>query len=471
MDVLLLSRLQFAFTIMFHYLFPPLTIGLGAVLVGVMSLWWYTDDARYERMAQFWTKLFAVNFAVGVATGIVMEFEFGTNWAVYSRYVGDVFGSALAAEGIFAFFLESGFLGILVFGWDRVSRPVHWFASLMVFLGSVFSSIWITVANSWMQTPAGYQIVEGPLGPRAEIVDFWAMVFNPSSVERLLHVWAGSGILGGAFVCSIAAWYLLHDRHRWFARRSFVVGQLLILVSVLGSFVSGHAAGETVAEHQPAKLAAYEGHFETGPGDLWLFGVPDVEEGDVDFGIAVPGALSFLVHGDFDTPIQGLEETPREDWPNVGLVFQTYHAMLAVGVFFLANSALTLLAIRFVPEARLLAQRWWLWVHVVAILPAYAGNQLGWVSAEAGRQPWIVYGHLRTSDALSEAVTAEMVLSSIVMFAIVYALLFAVWWFVLSSKILHGPEDLDRPDDGQPPPSEGDDGGLLEVAAGGRRAG
>ena len=463
LDVLLLSRLQFAFTIMFHYLFPPLTIGLGAVLVGVMSLWWATDDERYESMAQFWTKLFAVNFAVGVATGIVMEFEFGTNWAVYSRYVGDVFGSALAAEGIFAFFLESGFLGILVFGWDKVSRPVHWFASLMVFCGSVFSSIWITVANSWMQTPAGYQIVEGPLGPRAEIVDFWAMVFNPSSVERLLHVWAGSGILGGAFVCSIAAWYLLRGEHAWFSRRSFVVGQVLVLVSVIGSFVSGHAAGETVAEHQPAKLAAYEGHFESGPAPLWLFGIPDTEEGDVDFGIAVPGALSFLVHGDFDAPIEGLNETPREDWPNVGLVFQTYHAMLTIGTFFLALSALTLLL---VPKDRVFGYRWLLWVHVAAIVPAYLGNQLGWVSAEAGRQPWIVYGHLRTSDALSEAVTAEMVLSSIIMFGIVYALLFAVWWFVLSSKILHGPErpaSLGEPGDGD----EGDN--LLDVAAGGRR--
>lgn len=461
LDVLLLSRLQFAFTIMFHYLFPPLTIGLGAVLFGVMSLWWATDDARYEAMARFWTKLFAVNFAVGVATGIVMEFEFGTNWAVYSRYVGDVFGSALAAEGIFAFFLESGFLGILVFGWDRVSRPVHWFASLMVFMGSVFSSIWITVANSWMQTPAGYHIVEGPLGPRAEIVDFWAMVFNPSAVERLLHVWAGSGILGGAFVCSIAAWYLLHGRHEWFARRSFIVGQLLVLLSVLGSFVSGHAAGETVAEYQPAKLAAYEGHFETGPAPLWLFGIPDLEEGDVDFGIAVPGGLSFLVHGDVDHSIEGLNDTPREDWPNVGLVFQTYHGMLTIGMFFLANSALTLLAIR---TGRFFGWRPWLWVHVGAILPAYAGNQLGWISVEAGRQPWIVWGHLRTADALSEAVTAEMVLSSIILFAVVYALLFAVWWFVLSRKILHGPDEMEP---------GGDDvvGRWIDAAMGGRRAG
>jgi len=461
LDVLVLSRLQFAMTVMFHYLFPPLTIGLGAILVGAMSLWWATDDARWESMAQFLTKLFAVNFAVGVATGIVMEFEFGTNWAVYSRYVGDVFGSALAAEGIFAFFLESGFLGILVFGWDRVSRPVHWFASLMVFLGSVFSSIWITVANSWMQTPAGFHIVEGPLGPRAEITDFWAMVFNPSSVERLLHVWAGSGILGGAFVASIAAWYLLQKRHDWFARRAFLLGQALILVSVLGSFLSGHAAGETVAEYQPAKLAAYEGHFESGPAPLWLFGIPDVEEGDVDFGIAVPGGLSFLVHGDFDEPVAGLDATPREDWPNVGLVFQTYHAMLTIGVFFLVSSAASLVMIwrglttRFRP---------FLWMHVFAVLLAYAGNQLGWVSAEAGRQPWIVTGQLRTSEALSEAVTAEMVLSSIVMFGIVYALLFAVWWFVLSKKILHGPDEVCETPEGHDDPS------LLEVAAGGRRA-
>src|SRR5215468_2630988 len=229
-DVVFLSRLQFALTIMFHYLFPPLTIGMGVVLVYLEAMFLWKRELIYETAARFWTSLYAVSFAVGVATGIVMEFQFGTNWAVYSRFVGDVFGSALAAEGIFAFFLESGFLAVLVFGWDRVGPKFHFFATLMVALGSIFSSIWITIANSWQQTPAGHHIVpmmrdgkpwvvDGMPVRRAEIVDFWAMVFNPSSVERLIHVWIGCFILGAFFIMSISAWYILRRRHEEFARR------------------------------------------------------------------------------------------------------------------------------------------------------------------------------------------------------------------------------------------------------------
>src|SRR5262245_53673866 len=231
MDVLTLSRLQFAFTIMFHYIFPPLTIGLGIVMVYLEGMYLKTREPIYETAARFWTKIFGLNFAIGVVTGIVMEFEFGTNWAVYSRYVGDVFGSALAAEGIFAFFLESGFLSLLLFGWDRVGPKMHFFATVMVSIGSIFSSVWITVANSWQQTPAGHVIrehtVNGITFRRAEIVDFWELVFNPSSVNRLVHVWIGAFILGAFFVMSISAWYVLKKRHVDFAERSFK-GALLL---------------------------------------------------------------------------------------------------------------------------------------------------------------------------------------------------------------------------------------------------
>ena len=285
MDVVFLSRVQFALTIMFHYLFPPLTIGMGMVLVYLDWKWLRTDDPLYEQAAKFWTKIFALNFAVGVATGIVMEFEFGTNWATYSRFVGDVFGSALAAEGIFAFFLESGFLSVLVFGWDRVSKPVHFFATCMVALGSVFSSVWIVVANSWQQTPAGSHIVpilrdgkpwviDGETMMRAEITEFWALVFNPSTLHRLIHVWLGCFIMGGFFVLSISAWYLLKRRHEEFARRSFRGALLLATGSSLAIGVSGHFQARSVYEHQPAKLAALEAHYETGgwrgAGDFWL---------------------------------------------------------------------------------------------------------------------------------------------------------------------------------------------------------
>lgn len=436
MDVLDLSRLQFAFTIMFHYLFPPLTIGLGAVMVGMEGMHLATRNPLYLKAAKFWTKIFAVNFAMGVATGIVMEFEFGTNWARYSQFVGDVFGSALAAEGVFAFFLESGFLSLLVFGWDKVKPGMHFFATVMVFLGSVFSSIWIVVANSWMQTPAGFHVVESALGPRAEIVDFWAMVFNPSSVARLLHVWVGAFILGGFFVTSISAWYVLHGKHREFSRVSLKVGLVVAAIGSVAALFTGHLQAEVVAEHQPAKLAAFEGHFETGPADLYALGWVDVEEGRV-LGIALPGGLTFLVHRTFDAVVPGLDAVPREDWPNVQLVFQTYHAMVALGMLFIALSLVGLWTWR---RGRLFETRWLLWTFVFVVLAAYAANQLGWVTAEAGRQPWIVWGLMRTENAFSEAVTAPMVASSIVLFGLIYAMLFAVWLYIMNDKIQHGPE-------------------------------
>ncbi len=456
LDPLLLSRLQFAFTIMFHYLFPPLTIGLGAIMVGIEGMYLKTRDPEYMAMAKYWTRVFAVNFAMGVATGIVMEFEFGTNWAAYSRYVGDIFGSALAAEGVFAFFLESGFLAVLLFGWDKVGPKMHFFATCMVFLGSVFSSIWIVVANSWMQTPAGFHIVGEGLVARAEIYDFWAMVFNPSSVARLLHVWVGALILGSFFVLSISAWYLLKKKHLDFAQKTFKIGLVLATVSSLAALGSGHFQADVVATHQPAKLAALEGHYETGPAKLYLFGIPDNEAREVKYGIAVPGGLSFLVHWKFDEDVTGLDAFPESDWPNVGLVFQTYHLMVGLGIYFIA---LTLFACFMWWRGKLFEHRWLLWVFVFSVLGAYLANQVGWVSAEAGRQPWIVYNLLRTSDALSESVTGGMVLTSLIMFGLIYLMLFFVWVYVLNGKIQHGPDPVVVHDD------KTDTGEMLEAIA------
>lgn len=450
MDVEILSRLQFAGTIMFHYLFPPLTIGLGLVMVIVEGLWLWTKDVSWNHAARFWTRIFALNFALGVATGIVMEFEFGTNWAAYSRFVGDVFGSALAAEGIFAFFLESGFLAVLVFGWDRVGPKMHFFSALMVFLGSCFSAVWIVVANSWQQTPAGYHVVEyeinGKTGLRAEITDFWAMVFNPSSVDRLSHTLIGAMILGGLFVCSISAWYLLKRRHELFAKRNFTIGLIVATIFSLLALVTGHDQAKQVAQTQPAKLAAYEGHFETGPADLYLFGWPDQESGKVH-GLAIPGMLSFLVHEDFDEPVTGLNSIPEDERPRVWLPFQMYHLMVGLGMFFIALTLATLPLLR---KGRVFRMRWLLWVYVFAVLGAFAANQAGWIAAETGRQPWVVYPSvqdgvempgLRTSDGLSESVRAEQVLWSIIMFGLIYTLLFGVWIYVLNSKIQHGPDE------------------------------
>ncbi len=454
MDVVLLSRLQFALTIMFHYLFPPLTIGLGLVLVFLEFRWLRTNDPIYHRAAKFWTKMFGINFALGVATGIVMEFEFGTNWAAYSRYVGDVFGSALAAEGIFAFFLESGFLAVLLYGWDKVSRGFHFFATCMVALGSVFSSIWIIVANSWQQTPAGFHLVQreinGHVFQRAEIVDFWAMVFNPSTVHRLTHVWLGAGILGAFFVMSISAWYLLKNRHREFAIRSFTGGLILGTVAALGQLVSGHFNAEMVAHQQPAKLAAFEGHYETGEGGtpLHLWGWPDDQSKTVKGGIAVPGALSFLVYRDFHRPVAGLDQLEKDyGHPPVWLSFQSYHLMISLGMLFIAS---TLYACWCWWRGSLFSQRWLLWYFVFAVVLAFVANEVGWVAAEVGRQPWIVYptpdagghlvGGLRTTDGVSEVITSELVLGSIFMFGCIYILLFALWVFLLNRAIQQGPD-------------------------------
>jgi len=458
MDVLLLSRLQFAFTIMFHYLFPPLTIGLGVILVYLEGMYLRTKQPIYEQAARFWTKIFGLNFALGVVTGIVMEFEFGTNWAAYSRYVGDVFGSALAAEGIFAFFLESGFLSLLLFGWDRVGPKMHFFATLMVCLGGIFSSVWITIANSWQQTPTGHEIrevvINGQTFERAEIVDFWAMVFNPSTIDRLIHVWIGAFILGAFFVMSISAWYILKGRHLEFAKRSFTGALLLATVSSLAQLVSGHSNANMVAEYQPAKLAAMEGLYQTEEGGtgLYLFGWPDDETGTVKYGIEIPGMLSFLVHGDFKTPVPGFDQLEQWGRPPVWLTFQAYHLMIGIGSLFIAS---TLFACLLWYRGTLFETRWLLWYFVFAVSLAFIANEAGWVAAEVGRQPWIVapslvngelVGGLRTSEGLSEAVRAEQVLGSILFFGFIYFLLFILWVTLLHQKISHGPEISDDED-------------------------
>jgi cytochrome bd ubiquinol oxidase subunit I len=266
LDPVWLSRVQFATTVGYHYLFPPLTIGLGVLLVLMEGMYLRTKDRQYEAMAKFWTRIFAIIFAMGVATGIVMEFQFGTNWAAYSRFVGDVFGAALAAEGIFAFFLESGFLAVLVFGWDRVSPGMHFFATLMVSVGSLFSAVWIVVANSWQQTPAGFHIVNQGLLRRAELTNFYEAVLNPSTLDRLVHTLIGAFILGGFFVMSVSAYYLLRGRHEAFARRSIKIALPFAAVFSIAQLISGHSNARMVGTYQPAKLAAFEGHFRSETG-------------------------------------------------------------------------------------------------------------------------------------------------------------------------------------------------------------
>ncbi|WP_040415903.1 cytochrome ubiquinol oxidase subunit I [Cyclobacterium qasimii] len=445
MDVEILSRIQFAFTIAFHYIYPPLSIGLGLIMVIMESLYLRTGNKEYETLARFWTRIFALTFGIGVATGIVMEFEFGTNWATYSRYVGDVFGSALAAEGIFAFALESGFLGVLLFGWDRVKPWVHWVATLGVFLGSMFSAVWIVIANSWQQTPAGFHIVGEGMEARAEITDFWEMAFNPSSVDRLIHTWQGAFLAGAFLVLSVHAYYLRKGRYIDISKKAFKIALVVATIFSLAQLVSGHSSANGVAVNQPAKLAAFEGHFEKeAPAPMYLFGWVDKSSQTVT-GISIPGGLSYLLHYEFDAPVTGLNAFPEEDRPSqINAVFQFYHIMISIGMFLIA---LTIAGCVQWYRGKLFESRRLLWVFSFAVILPQIANQVGWYAAEMGRQPWVVYGLLRTSDALSKSVTANQVLFSLILFFIVYTILLLLFLYLLTKKIKHGPYDEDEGND------------------------
>ncbi len=440
MNVLILSRIQFAFTIAFHYIYPPLSIGLGVILVIMEGLYLKTKNPLYHNMARFWVKIFGLTFAIGVATGIVMEFEFGTNWATYSRYVGDIFGSALASEGIFAFFLESGFLAVLLFGWDKVKPSVHFLSTIMVCLGAHFSAIWIVVAGSWMQTPAGFKIIGEGLAAKALITDFWAMVFNPSSMDRLLHVVLGAWQAGATLVLSVSAFYLLQKRHTDFAKASMKIALFVALFSSVAQLLSGHHSAEITAQYQPAKLAAMEGHYAaSAPGDLFLMGSVNEQKQETK-GIKIKGFLSYLLYKDSNKPITGLNAFAEKDRPPVKIVFQSFHLMVAIGIFLIIlNVVGTFLLWR----GKLFDCRPILVLYVFSVFGPQIANQVGWITTEVGRQPWIVYGLLRTSDALSKTVTANLVLSSLIMFSVVYVLLFILFIFLLDQKIKHGPEQLE----------------------------
>lgn len=482
MTVEILSRIQFALTVAFHFLYPPMTIGLGVLLVLMEGLYLKTRNPLYHQLAHFWTKVFGLVFSIGVATGIVMEFEFGTNWAAYSRFVGDIFGSALAAEGIFAFFLESGFLALLLFGWDKVGPKTHFFATCMVCLGSHFSAIWILIANSWMQTPAGYhleritgdvhtRLPEGyivqasDLGHvRAVVDDFWGMIANPSSLDRICHVVFGAWLVGAFLVISICAWYLLKGVHVKFAKTSMTIAVCFAAFTTILQSISADSTARGVVVNQPIKLASMEGVYETQEyTPMTLFGWVDTRKQEVH-GPQIPALLSFLCFHDFKKPVQGLLSMPSDEflaarhpglskdklagirpnyWPVVGAVFQTYHLMIGLGsmVFGLSFLAFALLWRGWLFRADNPIIRPLLWIYVFAVIAPQICMQAGWFTAEMGRQPWIVYNMLKTSDGLSRAVQANQVVFSIILFALIYTLLFVTFIYLLNRKIQHGPED------------------------------
>ena len=435
METEILARVQFALTIAFHYIYPPLSIGLGLLMVAFKGIYLRTGKKEYDTLARFWTRIFSLTFGLGVATGIVMEFEFGTNWATYSRYVGDIFGSALAAEGVFAFALESTCLGIVLFGWNKVKPIWHFLATLGVWLGSMCSAIWIVVANSWQQTPAGYVVAGEGLQAKAVITDFWAMVFNPSSVDRIWHVWQGAFLAGIFLVLSVHAWYLLKGRHVEISKKAFKVTLIIGTIVCLLQLVSGHSSADGVAKNQPEKLAAMEGHFKTGPGDAYIIGWVD-KNNEETHGLSIPKGLSYMVHFDADTPVTGLDQYPLEDRPGqVNAVFQFYHIMVAIGMFLIA---LTLYASFLLWRGKLYNKRWLLHIFVWSVLLPQIGNQVGWFAAEMGRQPWIVYKLLRTSEALSKSVSANQILFAIILFTVIYIILFALFIYLMKKKIVHG---------------------------------
>lgn len=453
MDVELLARIQFGFTAAFHFIYPPISIGLGLILVFMEGMYLKTKNPVYHQMTRFWVKVFALVFAVGVATGIVLEFEFGTNWASYSRYVGDIFGSALAAEGVFAFFLESGFLAILVFGWNRVSPRMHFISTCLVALGSTFSAVWIIVANSFMQTPAGFHLVTSNGKTRAEITDFWGLVFNPSTIQRLTHTVVGAWATGAFFVISVSAFYLLKKKHEDFAKASLKVALPVALFATILQPVLGHFSIVQVAETQPAKLAAFEGHYDsTKPMPLYLFGMTNQDTKDTK-GLAIPGMASFLLSGDFKKPVTGLDKFERSVQPPAAVVFQSYHLMIAVGMLMIA---ITLVSTWLYRKGKLQNYPLLLKALVLSVVLPHICNQAGWFSAELGRQPYIVYPvfnkageivtpGLLTSQGLSKAVNSGQVLASLVLFTAMYVMLFILFIYLLDQKIKLGPTDEDMP--------------------------
>jgi cytochrome d ubiquinol oxidase subunit I len=447
LDPVLLARLQFALTVGFHFIFPSITIGLAWLVVIAEGLGWRTNSDPWRRAGRFFGGLFAITFAVGVATGIVMAFQFGTNWAVYSAFVGDIFGAPLAAEGIFAFFLESSFLGLYLFGRGRVSPGVHWFAILMVAVGATISSFWIIVANSWQQTPAGFAVI----GDRAELTDFAAAVFNPSTLPRFFHTVVGTLITGAFFMGGVAAWMVRKGRDPEVAGRALKLAVIFgFASSLLALFPTGHHHAMQVAETQPAKFAAMEGHYEPQESPpLVIFGIPRTSEHPprLEASVGIPGMLGLLAFGDPQAEVQALSEFPADEVPQGGelwLTFVSFHNMVALGMFFIAMTGLGVLLLW---RGKLLdtgsfVSKWWLRLMVLSIPLPVIACQLGWITAEVGRQPWVVYGILRTREAASSTVSGGEILFSIVLFGLVYLALGGLWLFLLAKKISAGPRPL-----------------------------
>lgn len=437
----MLARIQFALTVGFHFLFPPITIGLGWLLVMLEWRGWRRGDPDYVRLGKFFGRLFALTFAVGVATGVVMEFQFGMNWAEYSKFVGDIFGAPLAAEGVLAFFLESSFLGLYLFGRGRLSKGWHWFSALMVAVGATLSAFWIIVANSWQQTPAGFRIVESALGRRAELTSFWAAAFNPSTFYRYFHTVDAALVSGAFFMMGVAAWLILKKRQTDLMRKALAPAMIFGLLTALAAlFPTGHEHTKQVARTQPEKFAALEGLWKShaSQAPMIVVAVPSAKTPPPRW-VAIyeiRGLLSWMAFGDRNAPVKGLDAFPLDEIPPLLPTFATFHAMVGLGLLFIAVTAWGVWSLW---RRRLHEQRWFLRMVVLCSPLPLVACQLGWLTAEIGRQPWIVYHQMKVSEAISRSVKTGEVLFSLILFGAIYALLGAVYLFALFREIGRGP--------------------------------
>ena len=444
-DAVLLNRIQFAATAIYHFMFVPLSIGFGLILAILMSKAYRTKSPDDERLARFWLKLFTGTFAVGVATGITMEFSFGTNWADYSRFVGDIFGAPLAAEALFAFFMESVFLGVLLFGREKVSPKFYLVSAWLVCFGSCLSALWIIIANSWMQTPAGYEI--GANG-NAVLVNFWEAAFNPSTVQRYLHVLVAVMICGALVAAAVGAYYLLKHRDEAAGKKLLRLGTVIAVAGVIVMMPVGHMQAVEVAEQQPAKLAAMEGQYETGPVGMSLLGWVDNDAQKL-YTIEIPGLTSFLATWDFNAEFPGINDFPEDERPwDVNLIYQTYHAMLLF--FGIVVIALILALLITTGKMDATKRKWPLVIIMIAPIAAILSIQAGWATAEFGRQPWIVYGQLKTADAISAVVSPGQIVLTLVLFAVVYTVIYVVWAKSFLKAVKAGPAAVALPGDEAP---------------------
>ncbi len=433
----LIHRLHFAFTITFHYLFPQLTMGLALLIVVLKSVALKTGSEQWDRAARFWGRIFGINFVFGVVTGIPMEFEFGTNWARFSRLSGGVIGQPLAMEGVFSFFLESAFLGLFLYGEKRISKWMHWFSAVMVFLGSWISGFFIIVTDAWMQHPVAYDRL--PNG-QFEVLSFWQLLLNPWALLQYAHNMTGAVVTGSFVMSAVGAFYLLDRRNERDARIFLRVGVLAgLLSSILIVFPTGDLHGKYVARNQPAAMAGMEGlfHSEAGAG-LVLMGQPNEETGQIDNPIVVNDALSFLIYGTTKAEVKGLDQIPRDQWPTtLPLLFYAYHIMAGLGTWFVL---LMIVSAFLLWRGRLEGARWALWALLLSFPLPYIANTAGWMTAEIGRQPWLIYGLMRTSEGYSNTVSAGNGLFTLLGFMGLYALLGLLFTVLIYREISRGPE-------------------------------